>query len=279
MSIPQENFTTVVYITNISDQEAQFVGEVNSHGTKVALDPRKLRPGETAVFDMQKFRDEQTADGSGNKLSPDVTQGQFKWSIFGVTNGKLLLIGRAEMVSRSQNISSSYSCNDPCPPYLWGFLDPFPPPIIIVNATAQASAWETATYDSGYTMGPYSIGAGWTVDSSNVGISPDNGHTTNMSGDNPGDGCVAADMGSQERYSWDGQNCYDNGFADPIGETECTEVADANIYFLRFGCDRPNDYCHCRPANKSLDRYQWKHDDRGSHPMVCAWLLRCGLES
>jgi hypothetical protein len=38
-------------------------------------------------------------------------------------------------------------------------------------------------------------------------------------------------MGSQERYSWDGQNCYDNGFADPIGETDCTEVADAKIFF------------------------------------------------
>jgi hypothetical protein len=32
-------------------------------------------------------------------------------------------------------------------------------------------------------------------------------------------------MGSQERYSWDGQNCYDNNFADPIGDTECTFVA------------------------------------------------------
>lgn len=122
------DFTTVVYITNIGDQDTQFVGEVNSHGTKVALDPRKLRPGETAVFDMQDFRDRQTADASGNKLSPDTTQGQFKWSIFGVTNGKLLLIGRAEMVSRSQHISTSYSCNDPCPPYYWGYLDPFPTP-------------------------------------------------------------------------------------------------------------------------------------------------------
>jgi hypothetical protein len=224
------DFTTVVYITNISDQEAQFIGEVNSHGTKVALDPRKLKPGETVVFDMAQFRDSQTPDASGNRLRSDATQGQFKWSIFGVTNGKLLLIGRAEMVSRSQRISTSYSCNDPCPPYLWGYMDPFPPPVVIVSDTAQASAWETAQYDSGYTMGPYSIGASWSVDSSTISIDPDSGHSTTVTGEDPGDACVAADMGSQERYSWDGQNCYDNNFAEPIGDTECMQVQ----------CPKPN---------------------------------------
>jgi hypothetical protein len=107
------DFTTVVYITNISDQEAQFVGEVNFQGGKVALDPRTLKPGETAVFDLQQFRDSQTVDGKGNKLAKGATIGQFKWSIFGVTNGKLLLIGRAEMASRSEHVSSSYSCVGP----------------------------------------------------------------------------------------------------------------------------------------------------------------------
>jgi hypothetical protein len=92
----------------------------------VALDPRKLNPGETAVFDLQKFRDKQTTDGAGNKLPPDVSLGQFKWAISGVTNGKLLLIGRAEMVSRSQRVSSSYSCNDPCPPVFVGLSESFP---------------------------------------------------------------------------------------------------------------------------------------------------------
>jgi hypothetical protein len=219
------DFTTVVYITNISDQEAQFIGEINSHGVKVALDPKKLKPGETVVFDMARFRDQQTADASGNKLQSDATQGQFKWSIFGVTNGKLLLVGRAEMVSRSQHISTSYSCNDPCPPYIWGYLDPFLRiPIMPKSSTAPLSAWSIAQYDSGYTIGPYSGAASWSSDSYTVSVNPDSGHSTTVTGDDTGPGCVTADMGSQERYSWDGQNCYDNGFADPIGETDCTTV-------------------------------------------------------
>lgn len=140
------DFTTVVYITNISDQDAQFVGEVNSHGTKVALDPRKLRPGETAVFDMQQFRDQQTTDSSGNKLSRDVSQGQFKWSIFGVTDGKLLLIGRAEMVSRSQHISTSYSCNDPCPPYIYSWIDPLEPFLAVSESSnSRHGRWHSTT--------------------------------------------------------------------------------------------------------------------------------------
>jgi hypothetical protein len=62
----------------------------------------------------------------------------------GVTNGKHLLVGRAEMVSRSQRISTSYSCNDPCPPFYGGSIDPFPPPVVFVNATGQATMKETA---------------------------------------------------------------------------------------------------------------------------------------
>jgi len=128
------DFTTIVYITNISDQKAEFVGEVNYQGGHVVLEPRKLNPHETAVFDLRDFRDSQESDSLGNKLPPDVSLGQFKWAVKGITNGKLLLVGRAEMVSRSEAVSSSYSCNDPCPPYYQGDLDPFPPPIVLFLA-------------------------------------------------------------------------------------------------------------------------------------------------
>jgi hypothetical protein len=227
-----DDFTTLVYITNISDQKAEFIGQINYDGGHFVIDPRKLAPGETAMFDLEKIRDDQAADNAGAKIPRGASIGQFKWAIHGVTNGKLLLIGRAEMVSRSQNISSSYSCNDPCPPYYFGWMDPLQPILIIYNHV-NTSAWETATYDSGYSMGPYSVPASWSADSSAISVNPSGSHTTTVGAEEPGDGCVTADMGSQERYSWDGQNCYDNGFADPIGDTGCTEVA-VNIRRMQY---------------------------------------------
>lgn len=252
------DFTTVVYITNISDQEAQFVGEVNSHGTKVALDPRKLRPGETAVFDMQEFRDERTADASGNKLSRDVSQGQFKWSIFGVTNGKLLLIGRAEMVSRSQHISTSYSCNDPCPPYIYSWIDPLEP-FLAVSESSNSSAWQMAQYDSGYSMGPYTGYPGWSLDNTSAAsMDPDSGHTISVIGENAdigGDFFVTADFGCQERYSWDGQNCYDNNFQDCSEDSSSFKVAGvSNAAMVEVGHSYPDgtaDFQTISPCNVS----------------------------
>lgn len=82
-------------------------------------------------------------------------------------------------------------------------------------------------------MGPFTYGASWSVDSSSITASPDGVHTTTVTGEEPGDGCVNADMGSQERYSWDGQNCYDNNFADPISGYDCTEVV-VNIRRLQY---------------------------------------------
>jgi hypothetical protein len=231
-----DDFTTVAYITNISDQQAEFIGQINFDGGHFVIDPRKLNPGETAVFDFEKIRHDQEADNAGASLPLNASLGQFKWAIHGVTNGKLLLIGRAEMVSRSNHISTSYSCNDPCPPYMVGWLDGLQTPII-VTGTSNTSAWQTAYYDSGYSAGPYSSGASWSVDSAAIAIDPSSAHATTVTGENPGDGCVTADMGSQERYSWDGQNCYDNNFADPISDTGCTTAftfsIDSNVLVVQ----------------------------------------------
>jgi hypothetical protein len=161
------------------------------------------------------------------RLPLNASLGQFKWAIHGVTNGKLLLIGRAEMVSRSMRISTSYSCNDPCPPYIVGWinaLDDF----ILVGDSQNTSAWQTAYYDSGYNMGPYSSPAGWSLDSSAASMDPTSAHTTTVTGEDAevgGDVVITADMGWQERYSWDGQNCYDNNFADPIVDSTSVQIA------------------------------------------------------
>jgi len=218
-----DDFTTIVYITNISDQQAEFVGEVNYQGGHVLIEPRKLAPRETAVFDLEKFRDEQASDTTGNKLPKEVSLGQFKWAVHGVTNGKLLLIGRAEMVSRSQHVSTSYSCNDPCPPYYQGDLNPFPPPIVLVSETGNSSAWETAYYGNGYSY-TWAASAAWTADSSAVSLDPSAAHTTTITGDDIGDGCITADMGQEESYGWDGLNCYDNNNTYPVGDSGCIAV-------------------------------------------------------
>jgi hypothetical protein len=225
-----DDFTTVVYITNISDQQAEFFGEINYQGGRVLVDPRELAPGESAVFDLRELRENGFTDKSGHHLSADVSLGQFKWSVKGVTNGKLLLIGRAEMVSRNQSVSTSYSCNDPCPPFIGGSIDPFLPPIVIVNATANASAWETAYYGNGYQSGPYSVGADWAVETNAASVDPTfQEHTTTMSGEGPGDDCVNADMGAEQSYGWDGLNCYDNYNTYPVGDRTCTQVVDVRI--------------------------------------------------
>jgi hypothetical protein len=64
------DFTTIAYITNVSDQQAEFMGEINYHGGRVIIEPRKLQPGETATFDMRKIR----ADGvTGRRLSDNLS--------------------------------------------------------------------------------------------------------------------------------------------------------------------------------------------------------------
>jgi len=88
-----DDFTTIVYVTNISDQQAEFIGQVNCDGGHFIIDPRKLAPGETAVFDLENLRDDQIADNAGARIPREASIGQFKWAIHGVTNGKLLLIG------------------------------------------------------------------------------------------------------------------------------------------------------------------------------------------
>ncbi|HEX8846843.1 MAG TPA: IPT/TIG domain-containing protein [Pyrinomonadaceae bacterium] len=212
-----KDFTTIVYITNITDEEAEFLGEINYSGGHFLLDARKLAPGETAVLDLREIREKQEENKEGQKMSKDFSQGQLKWAVRGDTKGKIVLIGRAEMVSRSQNISTSYSCNDPCPPSYSGDLNPFPPPVVFVNNTATVAAWETAYYNNGYnyyTMGPYAVGASWTLDNAVGTLDPDGGHTTTLTGTSVGGATLDGFIATQSDYRWDGRDCYYSGTYD-----------------------------------------------------------------
>jgi len=54
-----KGYRTIAYLTNITDQETEFIAEINYKGGKFTLAPRKLQAGETAVFDLTKIRDGQ----------------------------------------------------------------------------------------------------------------------------------------------------------------------------------------------------------------------------
>jgi hypothetical protein len=75
-----QDYTTVVYITNISDQDAEFITQINHEDGKFVVDPRKLQPGEKVLFDLRQIRDEQTSDNEGRHLpknaSVDSSNGQ-----------------------------------------------------------------------------------------------------------------------------------------------------------------------------------------------------------
>ena len=205
-----DDYKTVVYITNITDQEAEFVTQSNYAGGKFILKPRKLRPGETAVFDLQQMRDEQMQDSAGQSLPRTASIGQFTWALRGVTGGKIVLIGRTEMVSRSQQISTSYSCPMDCGLIYELNLNPFPD-FLFFNGTATGTAWETGTSNAGYSIGPYQVGASWSVDNPIATFAPSDGATTTATGTAVGTANLTAFVGMQERYDWDGLECIDLG--------------------------------------------------------------------
>lgn len=204
-----KDFTTIVYITNISDQEAEFVTDIHYDGGKLVIDPRKLQPGETAVLDLQKIRDEQIDDNKGRRMPKDKTIGQFAWAVRGTTGGKIVLIGRAEMVSRTRKISSSYSCPMDCGPTYEGWVNA--PGLLDVSQSEAADAWEQVSYNWGYTMGPYAVGASWSLDNAIASLSPTSGHETDVTGTTPGDATLDGFIGWNEEYVWDGLECVDRG--------------------------------------------------------------------
>lgn len=229
-----DDFRTTVYVTNITDQEAQFVPQIIYPGGHLIFEPRFLAPGETALFDLTQIRDEKRPDLAGNSLPANVSQGQFKWAVRGLTNGKIVLIGRAEMVSRSLSISTSYSCNDPCPPYYGGSIDPFMPPIVI-NGSAATAIWETAYYDTGYVSGPYSTGASWTLYDPIADIDPSYGHAPTATGTELGGTTLYGFIAMQQDYGWDGLNCYEYGQYEEYADTPVEVVCAVPNNFHQVG--------------------------------------------
>ena len=107
------DYTTVLSITNVTDNRGEFTLQVNYDGGTYELGLVTANPRETKNFDIRKLRDEQTPDRNGHTLPREMTTGQIRWSIRG--NGTIPMTGRAEVVSLHDGVSSSYSCTTCCP--------------------------------------------------------------------------------------------------------------------------------------------------------------------
>jgi hypothetical protein len=199
------DYKSVAYITNITDQPVEYIVELAHKGGKFIIGPRKLAPRETATYDVESIRDSQTKDMSGHVLPATVMQGQFRWAIRGSTNGQVALIGRTEMVSRSQKVSTSYSCPMDCGPSYDAWLTEAPDSLTI-NQFGIAAAVEVASWNYGYQMGPYSVTPGWSADPELVSFSP-SGMDTTVTGTTDGEADVSGFVGMYDRYDWDGLNC------------------------------------------------------------------------
>ncbi|HEX8069947.1 MAG TPA: hypothetical protein VF546_08350 [Pyrinomonadaceae bacterium] len=109
-----DDYNTVVSITNVSAGPAKFHVNIRYAGGSYDLKPRELAAGATATFDLRALLDDAAPDVHGEALPRAVTSGQFHWSVYGGGADVPSLIGRSEVVSPSRHISSSYSCPTCC---------------------------------------------------------------------------------------------------------------------------------------------------------------------
>jgi hypothetical protein len=227
------DYKSITYITNITDEPVGFAVELAYDGGKFTLGPQKLQPRETATFDLGKIRDERMKDIAGHTLPGNVTHGQFKWAIRGASNGKIVLIGRTEMVSRNQDISSSYSCPMDCGP-TYEPTGTFPTDLFN-GQSGQASVTETASWNYGYTIGPYPASASWSADDpAIVTFDPSSASTTTLTPEDAGSTLVTGLVGWQDRYDWDGLECfYEGSFPEVVDSILdmllAVEFVDAHI--------------------------------------------------
>lgn len=108
------DYTTIVNITNINDQVASFIVDIRYPGGHYFLPAKELAVGGTTTFDLRQLISEQKPDSKGNVIPLSTEGGQFHWSVFGGAAASKF-IGRSEVVSLSQRVSSSYSCPSCCP--------------------------------------------------------------------------------------------------------------------------------------------------------------------
>ena len=161
------DYSTIISLTNASDAPTKFTAQINYEGGPYLLPIYHLSPGQTVVLDLRKLRDEQVPDWQGRTLPHSFTGGQFHWSIRGV-NPTARVLGRAEIVSRREQVSSSYSCYMNCPDSFDRAY--FPNGLIVGIGGLVAGVPVEIGYDCfSYPTGPYQVYDGtWTLSDTSI---------------------------------------------------------------------------------------------------------------
>jgi hypothetical protein len=161
-----DDYTSVVTLTNTSSEPTQYRATVFYNGGRYMISPYTLAIGETTKFDLKRIRDEHIPDAFGNTIPESATSGQFTWSILRPTNSSRL-IGRSEVVSKSNRVSSSYSCGLSCPDSGPSYRVDFSPINVFAGESANSNVEEVWTSSNGWSSGyPGSMPYLYTGDSS-----------------------------------------------------------------------------------------------------------------
>jgi IPT/TIG domain len=203
-----QDVSTVVSLTNTGTVSSGILVLIRYPGGPYQLDPRPLASGETVFYDLREIRDKQIPDRDGRTIPRSVKGGQFKWSIYGFDPGSGRIIGRAEMISQSQGISSSYSCpGGNCPmEFSYAFLSD-DSPYLTPGEAAATTAYEVWCDAYGCT-GPFGANVdSWDEDNPLIATLISNSNVANLIGVDGGDTGFWANI-SHDRWGWDGLNCY-----------------------------------------------------------------------
>jgi hypothetical protein len=199
-----DDYSTVVVITNIGNQPARFQVEIRYAGGPYSVKQRELAVGETATFDMRQMRDEQKPDRVGKTLPRDLDRGQFHWSLV-ATPGEAHIIGRAEVVSRSARVTSSYSCPVCCPDSgPSGGFDPNAYGLFVDNFAFTNARGDYYDCYGNFYSGTLGWNSMWT---NNTSIATINASTQQLHGMGAGETAVE---GNYQYVDWfsDGMDCY-----------------------------------------------------------------------
>jgi hypothetical protein len=156
------DYETRVSITNAGTVPAKFVARIAHAGGELVLNPVELAVGASATFDLRTLRSQRRKDGVGQTLPAGADRGRFIWTVFqGGQSARL--IGRAEIVSARDGVSSSYSCGQCCPDsFVYADLSPFARDLELGQSSTYTivQGYQTC-YGQHYTMNvwPYS----WSV--------------------------------------------------------------------------------------------------------------------
>jgi hypothetical protein len=184
------DYTTVVAISNTTDQPGDFTMHINYDGGPYVTGIIHIAPGATKTYDIRKLRDEQKPDVNGHPLPIDLKIAQVRWSV----RGTVRLNGRAEVVSIKDRVSSSYSCFSCCADsFSWGWIEANGSTTVAPGATVGFTAWEQDGNTGGQSCPsnppPYPVNGSWDSSDGSVATVDSFGNATAISAGYGGISC------------------------------------------------------------------------------------------